>query len=113
MNSDGGTLYVGVSDDGEITGIEEDHFPNDDKFLLHFGNLFNEKIGRAFTKYMEYEIVKLVGKSIMKVVCQRSARPVFLKSNQRQDEFFVRHGPSSVELSMSEFNTYAKDRFEN
>lgn len=111
MNSDGGTLYVGVADDGEIVGIEEDGFPNDDKFLLHFGNLFNDKIGRQFTKYIDYEIVKINGKSVMKVNCQRSAQPVFLKDKQRQDEFFVRHGPSSVELSMSEFNSYAKDRF--
>jgi predicted HTH transcriptional regulator len=111
MNTDGGTLFVGVTDNGEIAGIDEDHFPNDDKFLLHFGNLFNDKIGRAFTKFMEYGVISLDGKSVMKVTCQRSDRPVFLKSNQRQDEFFVRHGPSSVELSMSEFNTYSKDRF--
>lgn len=111
MNTDGGTLYVGVTDDGEIAGIEEDHFPNDDKFLLHFGNLFNDKIGRQFTKYIDYEMIHINGKSVMKVICHRSAQPVFLKSNQRQDEFYVRHGPSSVELSMSEFNTYAKDRF--
>jgi ATP-dependent Lon protease len=111
MNTDGGTLYVGVSDDGEIAGIEEDRFPNDDKFLLHFGNLFNDKIGRQFTKYIDYEMIKIDDKSVMKVSCHRSAQPVFLKSNQRQDEFYVRHGPSSVELSMSEFNAYAKDRF--
>ncbi|MBW6475105.1 MAG: BREX system Lon protease-like protein BrxL, partial [Anaerolineaceae bacterium] len=113
MNTDGGTLFVGVSDDGNIVGIEEDRFPNDDKFLLHFGNLFNDKIGRQFTKYIDYEIVTIEGKSVMKVSCHRSANPVFLKSNQRQDEFYVRHGPSSVELSMSEFNVYAKDRFGN
>ncbi|MBN2156486.1 MAG: putative DNA binding domain-containing protein, partial [Candidatus Lokiarchaeota archaeon] len=111
MNSDGGTLYVGVADDGEIVGIEEDRFPNDDKFLLHFGNLFNDKIGRQFTKYIDYEIVKINGKSVMKANCHRSPQPVFLKDKQRQDEFYVRHGPSSVELSMSEFNSYAKDRF--
>ena len=111
MNTDGGTLFVGVSDDGEIVGIEEDRFPNDDKFLLHFGNLFNDKIGRQFTKYIDYEIVKIDEKSVMKVTCHRSAQPVFLKSNQRQDQFYVRHGPSSVELSMSEFNAYSKDHF--
>jgi ATP-dependent Lon protease len=111
MNSEGGTLYVGVSDDGEIVGVEEDRFPNDDKFLLHFGNLFNHKIGRQFTKYIDYDMIHINEKSVMKVVCHRSAQPVFLKSNQRQDQFYVRHGPSSVELSMSEFNAYAKDRF--
>ncbi len=113
LNSDGGTLYIGVNDAGEIVGLEEDRFESDDKCLLHFGNLFNHKIGRQFTKYVNYEILKINGKRVLKVSCERSAEPAFLRENERQDEFYVRHGPSSVELSMSEFNSYAKDRFGN
>jgi hypothetical protein len=111
MNSDGGTLYVGVQDTGKILGIQEDHFPSDDKFLLHFGNLFADKIGRGLSKYIDYQIVEVEGKNIFKVACQRSAEPVFFKDNERQDEFYVRHGPSSIALSMSEFMNYSKDHF--
>ncbi|MCD6174770.1 MAG: ATP-binding protein, partial [Planctomycetes bacterium] len=35
LNSEGGTLLVGVEDDGHILGIGADKFPNEDKFLLH------------------------------------------------------------------------------
>jgi predicted HTH transcriptional regulator len=111
MNTDGGTLYVGVSDTGELLGIQEDHFPSEDKFLLHFGNLFNDKIGRQFTKNMNYQVVEVEGVQLLRVICSRSAEPVFLKEGERRDEFYVRHGPSSVELSMSEFMDYSKDRF--
>jgi len=113
MNSDGGTLYVGVHDSGELLGIEEDHFPSNDKFLLHFGNLFADKIGREFTKYIDYEIVDVEGKNIFKAVCHRSDEPVFFKDNERQDEFYVRNGPSSIALSMSEFLNYSKDHFKS
>lgn len=111
MNSDGGTLYVGVNDSGDLLGIEEDHFPSEDKFLLHFGNLFNDRIGRQFTKYMKHQIVDVDGVRILRVVCDRSAEPVFLRDGERNEQFFVRHGPSSVEFSMREFMEYSKDRF--
>lgn len=111
MNSDGGTLYIGVNDRGELLGISEDHFENEDKFLLHFVNLINDRIGRQFTKYIDYSIVNLDGLSILRVACSRSAEPVFLKENDRKDEFYVRHGPSSIELTISEFMNYARDRF--
>jgi hypothetical protein len=111
MNSDGGTLYVGVHDSGEILGIQEDHFPSDDKFLLHFSNLFADKIGRELTKLIEPQIIEIEGKSIFKVICHRSPEPVFFRDNERQDEFYVRHGPSSIALSMSEFMNYSKDHF--
>jgi len=111
MNSDGGTLYVGVDDNGDLLGIQEDHFPSEDKFLLHFGNLFNDKIGRQFTKHLNYQIITVEGVRIFRAICSGSDEPVFLKEGERHDEFYVRHGPSSVELSMSEFMDYSKDRF--
>lgn len=111
MNTDGGTLYVGVSDSGELVGVKDDRFENEDKFLLHFSNLFNDKIGRQFTKYVDYQMVEIAGARILRVVCERSAEPVFLRENDRSDQFFIRSGPSSVELSMSEFQSYQKDHF--
>lgn len=111
MNSDGGTLYVGVSDSGELLGVEQDHFPNEDKFLLHFGGLFNDKIGRQFSKYIKFEIIDVNGARILRVLCERSAEPVFLRDSERKELFYIRSGPSSVELSMREFMEYSKDRF--
>ncbi len=111
MNSEGGTLYVGVQDNGNILGIQEDRFPSDDKFLLHFNNLFVEKIGKEFIKFIDPKIIEIEGKHIFKVSCQRSDEPVFYKEANRQDEFFVRHGPSSIPLTMREFMNYSKDHF--
>ncbi|HQC21141.1 MAG TPA: BREX system Lon protease-like protein BrxL [Anaerolineaceae bacterium] len=111
MNSEGGTLYVGVQDNGNILGIQEDHFPSNDKFLLHFNNLFSEKIGKEFIKYIDPQIIEIEGYHVFKVACRRSDEPIFYKDLDRQDEFFVRHGPSSIPLSMREFMNYSKDHF--
>ena len=52
LNTEGGTLFVGVSDDGKILGIEDEmdllHGKNKDKFLLDFKNILNKEIGRKF-----------------------------------------------------------------
>lgn len=40
LNSDGGTIYVGVEDDGSITGIKDDS--SKDKVDLKLGNWIQE-----------------------------------------------------------------------
>ena len=45
LNADGGTLLVGVANDGTIVGIELDGFPDKDKYVLHFVNLVKDRIG--------------------------------------------------------------------
>jgi hypothetical protein len=52
MNSDGGILLIGVSDDGEILGLDADNFANEDKCRLHFKNLINTHIGVEFTRFI-------------------------------------------------------------
>jgi predicted HTH transcriptional regulator len=36
LNSDGGTLLIGVEDKGNVIGIEDDFYENDDRHLLNF-----------------------------------------------------------------------------
>lgn len=51
LNTEGGTLLIGVTYDGYIEGIQEEiakFYKNTDKFLLHFKNLLKEKIGEKF-----------------------------------------------------------------
>ncbi len=45
LNSEGGILMIGVGDDGEILGLDNDKFTNSDKMLLHVTNMIKERIG--------------------------------------------------------------------
>jgi ATP-dependent Lon protease len=110
LNTEGGTLLVGVKDDGSILGLDLDQFPSDDNYLLHFANLINDKIGKEFIDQIQYGLKIIGDKKILRVDCKTSSTPVFLK-NFGQEEFYVRNGPSSVQLSTSEVLEYSKKHF--
>jgi hypothetical protein len=101
LNTDGGVLAIGVNDDGEVTGIEADRFANDDKFLLHYHNLVKEHVGLEFTQYIQTDIVPVRGKKMFVLQCEKSAEPAFLRKG-KEEQFYVRIGPSSRQLSMSQ-----------
>ncbi|MCP4400929.1 MAG: ATP-binding protein, partial [bacterium] len=48
LNSEGGTLLLGVRDDGEVLGLEADNFQNEDRLLLHVNNLLKQHVGLEF-----------------------------------------------------------------
>lgn len=45
LNASGGTVIIGVADDGVPVGIDEDGFENEDKMYLHLVNLLNSRNG--------------------------------------------------------------------
>jgi hypothetical protein len=109
LNTDGGTLLIGVTDDGEITGLERDVFENDDKCRLHFKNLIATHIGADLSKYVRFILVSVAQKTVGVVLCARSSEPVFLKDGNKE-HFYIRNGPSSDELPVSKALKYIKHR---
>ena len=110
LNTEGGTLLIGVEDMGNILGIDVDQFPNEDKFLLHFTNIVSERIGKHYVEQIRSELKEIQGKKIFRVDCSPSSSPVFLKGGNGE-EFYVRNGPSSSLLSTSEVLEYSKKHF--
>jgi len=92
-----------------LLGIEKDQFLNEDKFLLHFSTLVNDRIGKHYVEQILSGLKEIKGKKILRVDCKPSPDPVFLKGNG--EEFYVRSGPSSVQLSTSEVLEYSKKHF--
>jgi hypothetical protein len=109
LNTDGGTLLFGVTDAGEITGIEQDVFENEDKCRLHFKNLIATHIGAELSKYIRFVLVSMDSKTVGVVHCSRSSEPVFLK-DVNKEHFYIRNGPSSDELPVSKALKYIKNR---
>jgi hypothetical protein len=112
LNAEGGVLLVGVTDSGEIIGIEKDNFQNNDKFNLHFTNLIKDKLGANCLYYINSELVLIEDKDILKVECRKSNKPVFLKTDSGTEEFYARIGPSSSILTGGKLLEYIKDNFE-
>jgi len=109
LNSDGGTLLVGVDDGGEILGIDMQNFSNEDKYLLHFNNLLKQHIGLEFVQHIAFGLKPIEDKKILVVDCEPSKEPVFLKQND-EEEFYVRVGPGSRKLPTSKVLDYLKSR---
>ena len=109
MNSEGGTLLVGVEDNGQIMGIGADNFQNEDKYLLHFNNIFKQYIGLEFSPHIAFDLKSMDGKRILVVDCDRSDDPVFLKDKNNED-FYIRIGLGSRKLPTREVLEYLKKR---
>ncbi len=105
LNSEGGTVLIGVDDSGRIVGIEQDGFDNPDRCMLHVKNLINQHIGAEFSNFINTTMVEADGKEIVLIECFPSNKPVFLKIG-KNEEFYVRTGPSSVKLSPSQTINY-------
>lgn len=111
LNSRGGTLFIGVADDGTVLGIDTESFDNSkDKFGLHLNNLIVRQIGGEFLPFIRYNLIDFDDRSIMKVECQRSNRPVFLNDG-KEEIFYVRSGPSTIELHGMELLYYTNHNF--
>ncbi len=111
LNTNGGTLIIGIRDDGSVEGIESDRFPNEDKFLLHLWTLIRTCLGRDVSPYIRTRLEKTEEKTICVVRCSRSNRPVFLRQPGFNEEFYIRVGPGSAAMDISEALKYIADHF--
>jgi len=113
INTNGGNLLIGVNDDGEITGLDEEfkmfHKGKEDNFLKHFRNLTSGKIGPDFYPYFDSNIISLHGKRIMVVTCKQSEfEPCYLN-----EEFYVRTNPATDKLTAKQANEYIAKHFKH
>ncbi|MFZ5570277.1 MAG: RNA-binding domain-containing protein [Thermodesulfobacteriota bacterium] len=108
LNTSGGILFFGVGDDGAVLGMEADGFPSGDKCRLHFENLISQHIGMEHARSLRFTILSIDGKSVGAVACERSDSPVFLKTS-KEEAFYIRSGPSSIQLPVSKVLSYLKN----
>jgi hypothetical protein len=110
LNAKGGTLIVGVADDGSPVGLQADGFPNEDKLSLHLVNLLKDRLGgqNAISAHPHFEDHD--GARILVIACELAKSPVWVKDGGAE-RFFVRYGPSTQELVGAASHEYIKQRF--
>jgi hypothetical protein len=74
-------------------------------------NLIKQRIGKKYLELIKVETLEVQDKKIIKINCLPSNKPVFL-SQDDQEEFYIRTGPSSNLIIGNELLEYAKKRFE-
>ena len=91
-NTNGGILYIGVKDDGTVTGVE-----NSDKVTLQVNNMIRDSIKPDVTMFVRYETLETEGKQIVAVTVQKGTdRPYYLGSKGlKPGGVYVRNGSAS------------------
>jgi len=111
VNSQGGTLVIGVDDESKALGIELDKFPNEDKMNLHLVNLIKSRIGAEHMLHIQPHFADLDGKRVFVIECKEGYSPVYLKTKDGSEQFYVRTGAATSELSPSQIQTFISQRF--
>ena len=89
LNKDGGTLIVGVSDDGSPIGLDVDGFDNEDRMSLHLVNIVNRSIGADAWAFMHANFDDFEDGRVLVVRCDKAPDPVYVKDGDA-DRFYVR-----------------------
>ncbi len=114
MNSEGGTLLIGVSDDREIVGIERDietlTKKTLDGFELSLRTAIANLLGGDKSSAVAMLFYSIDGKYVAQVECKRHAEPVILVDGDKY-EFYVRDGNLTRPLNSLEQYNYTKRHF--
>ncbi len=113
LNTDGGTLLIGVSDEGkaldDLLGL--DQFASEDRMLLHLTNIIKDRIGTTYMRFMRMAFEPVDGARVLRVDCRPGITPAYVRRDNRE-RFYVRTGPATSALEPSEMMTYIRERFE-
>ena len=110
MNATGGTLIIGVNDDGEELGLANDGFPNEDAMMLHVVNIVKQRMGADVMPFIHPKFEEYQGETVLSLRCDRGHRAIFVKDGQNE-RFYVRSGPSTQDLQGAAQHDYIRARF--
>lgn len=102
-NSNGGVIYIGIDDQGNLTGID-----NVDETYTRITNGIRDAIAPDVTMFVRYIIQD--NKVIQIEVGEGSYKPYYLKSKgMKPNGVYVRHGASSVQASPDQIRKMIKE----
>jgi hypothetical protein len=116
LNSEGGTLIIGVDDTKTVLGLETTDYPTfskpdkQDEWSKHLDNLIQNYIGNKFHHHIQTKFIPVDGKTVVAIEVQRSAEAVWLNNNGGQ-EFYIRRTASAIQLNPKEATEYIQEHW--
>jgi len=108
LNSEGGCLIIGVSDNKKILGIDLDGFKSTDEWIRFLKDKIKSKLGINFLEtFIKIEIREFNNENIGIIRCA----PLPKKDHcLLEEKLYVRKGPASHELALKDVLDWQKNR---
>jgi multisubunit Na+/H+ antiporter MnhE subunit len=110
----GGTLLIGIADDGEIIGLEKDYSTlkktNQDGFEQTLMTAISTNLGADLCHFIHVLFHVIDSKEVCRLIVSPSTRPVFLEQGNTP-KFFVRTGGATRDLNIQEALDYISGRW--
>lgn len=105
-NSNGGTLYIGVKDNGKIVGVT-----NPDEVMQKIGNMVRDSIKPDITMFIHYKVLDTNNKQVVAIQIKKGTnKPYYLsKHGLKPSGVFVRQGTSTVSASDAAIRNMIKE----
>lgn len=115
LNAGGGTLLIGVADDGSIVGLEPDYRTlgkkgNRDGFELHLTQVLSSAIGIAPLAFVRVSFATAEGHDVCKVDVRSSPEPVYV-AEKRDATFYARMGNATRPLPVDAAHRYIRSHW--
>ncbi len=116
MNLKGGTLVIGVSDEGEIWGLDADisslgSRKDKDGWEQALRNVLNTYLSKEVAALIDVTFADVDGKHVAVVRADAAVKPVYLMEG-KVAEFYVRSGNTTQQLDVKQSKSYIDGRFQ-
>lgn len=128
VNADGGSILLGVNDNGKVVGLEKRSSSEVDKMVNRLLGYIDHKLGKDCCDLVDVYGDEIGNKQVLRIDCSPSAVPVFAPAGSAKREtfhklekvggleevgymFFRRSGPRNVKLKNGDIAPYLKRRF--
>ena len=117
LNADGGTLLIGVDDDGRPSGLSSDlslmKAPDLDRFELWLTDLLERCLGKTAVAHVRVVWEQVQSQDVCRVDVAAAPAPVFLDvpGGNREADMYVRMGNSTRKLRTDEAVEYVRQHW--
>ena len=120
LNTNGGTLLIGVDDAGTPLGLDCDYQTlkkkNPDGYMLFLNHdLLLTEIGKDSGALWQITFHQVSGLDVCRVLVKPSPKAIYVKVKDKggkdEDCFYIRSNNSSVKLGLKETVDYSKNRW--
>lgn len=116
LNTAGGSLLIGVDDEGKILGLANDYKTlgkkqDKDGFENWLTTLLLDNIGKDFSPFIHIDFYIIDGKEICKIAIKEAPGPAYVKEGTAET-LFIRTGNSTRSLTTREAVEYCKQKWD-